>query len=356
MTVTGGGDSTLPGADTSAPLADSRHEGTLAVPLGFHTPDAGITLASVATLEAGGEINRAVSGNGTVTATGQLIIGNAAQSGQFNQGGAPGVGGTLNVGGNAVVILSADTAILGSQTNIGPGGSLTALNGVQLGNPSSVDSTKVLTATGNATINANFVNNGIVNGPTGSGQELTFTQAVKGAGSTTGNIEYAASYSPGNSPDAVSVQNVLLDPTSTLIMELAGTRPAAGTTSWTFPGRPRSTARWNWPLERLYSVGWREFRSVQRPDDRQFWQIELPALGNGLSWNTGNLYTTGTISVTPEPSTLALLAIGALVLFGYGLRRRATRTAKPAFDQQDAPAILSFSSHASPASAARRAA
>ena len=152
----------------------------------------------------------------------------STQAGQFNQGGAPGVGGTLNVGSNAVVLLSADTAILGSQTNIGAGGSLTTLNGAQLGNPTSVDATKVLTATGNATINANFVNNGVVNGPTGSGQELTFTQFVKGAGSTTGNVEYAGSYSLGNSPDAVSVQNVLLDPTSTLIMELAGTTPGSG--------------------------------------------------------------------------------------------------------------------------------
>ncbi len=149
-----------------------------------------------------------------MTATGDLIIGNSKQAGQFNQGGAAGIGGTLNVGGNALVILSADTAILGSQTNLGDGGSLTALNGVQLGNPVSVDATKVLTATGNVQINANFVNNGLVNGPTGSGQELTFTQAVQGAGSTTGNIEYAASYRPGNSPDAVSVQNVLLDPTA----------------------------------------------------------------------------------------------------------------------------------------------
>ena len=102
---------------------------------------------------------------------------------------------------------------------------------MQLGNPSSVDTTKVLTATGNAQINANFVNNGVVNGPTGSGQELTFNQVVTGAGSTTGNVEYAASYKVGNSPDAVSVQNVLLDSTSTLIMELAGTCPAAGMTS-----------------------------------------------------------------------------------------------------------------------------
>ena len=85
----------------------------------------------------------------------------------------------------------------------------------------------------------------MVNGPTGSGQELTFTQAVQGAGSTTGNVEYAASYKVGNSPDAVSVQNVLLEPTSTLIMESPEIHPAAGTTSWKFRDWPRSTARWN---------------------------------------------------------------------------------------------------------------
>ena len=51
---------------------------------------------------------------------------------------------------------------------------------------------------------------------------------------------------------------------------------------------------------------------------------------------------------TPGPSTLALLAAGAIGLIGYGLRRRRAvrRTAKPAaFDQQDAPPILSFPSH-----------
>ena len=61
------------------------------------------------------------------------------------------------------------------------------------------------------------------------------------------------------------------------------------------------------------------------------------------------------LNVVPEPSTLVLLAAGAIGLVGYGLRRRAARTAKPAaFDQQDAPAILSFPSHSSTASAVRR--
>ena len=149
LAVTGGGQVTVAGADSlgcSGPI--TVNQGTLAAPLGISHAGAGITLASAGTLQAGGEINRAISGNGTVTAAGQLIIGNAAQPGQFNQGGAPGVGGTLNVGSNAVAIFSADTATLGSQTNIGAGGSLTTLNGAQLGNSSSLDLTKVLTATG----------------------------------------------------------------------------------------------------------------------------------------------------------------------------------------------------------------
>ena len=54
-------------------------------------------------------------------------------------------------------------------------------------------------------------------------------------------------------------------------------------------------------------------------------------------------------TAVPEPSTFALLAAGALGLVGYAWRRRTTPTAKPAaFDQPDAPPILSFPSHSSP--------
>jgi hypothetical protein len=67
-----------------------------------------------------------------------------------------------------------------------------------------------------------------------------------------------------------------------------------------------------------------------------FAQMNLPALSNGLQWDTSNLDTTGTISVTPEPSTLVLLVAASLGWLGYSLQRRSasTRTAKPAdFDQ-----------------------
>jgi hypothetical protein len=50
-----------------------------------------------------------------------------------------------------------------------------------------------------------------------------------------------------------------------------------------------------------------------------FGTINLPALDPGLSWDTGSLYTNGTITVIPEPNVAALLGgLGTLAL----LRRR----------------------------------
>ena len=330
---------------TAGPIA--VNQGTLILPSGL-AGGGPLSVSSGATLQATGLIGRAVTGAGTVTATADLIIGNSQQSGQFNQGGSPGVGGTLNIGGNAVVILSANAAILGSQTNIGPGGSLTALNGAQLGNPSSVDATKVLTAAGSATINANFVNNGVVNGPIGIGQELTFTQAVQGAGSTTGNVEYAASYRVGNSPDAVSVQNILLDSTSTLIMEFAGDVPGSGYDQLDISGMATFNGTLDVDLLNGFSPSAGDiYHLFNGQTTGSFSQVVLPSLGNGLSWNTSDLDTNGTITVTPEPSTFSLLAAAIVIGFvGFVWRRRATmKTGKlAAFDQgepqEDGPAIL----------------
>jgi hypothetical protein len=70
-----------------------------------------------------------------------------------------------------------------------------------------------------------------------------------------------------------------------------------------------------------------------------FDQVVLPTLPNGLSWDTSNLDANGTISVVPEPSSLVLLAAGAVGLIGWAWRRRkaSRRTA-----QGEAPAILTI--------------
>jgi hypothetical protein len=78
-----------------------------------------------------------------------------------------------------------------------------------------------------------------------------------------------------------------------------------------------------------------------------FNQVTLPALSNGLSWDTSHLDATGTISVTPEPDSLVLLAAGAVGLFGYGLRRRAARRTARIEAQDDSPAVFSVRWHVS---------
>jgi len=49
--------------------------------------------------------------------------------------------------------------------------------------------------------------------------------------------------------------------------------------------------------------------------------VNLPALSGGLSWDTSRLYTTGELTVVPEPSTIALLILGTLSLAGVARRR-----------------------------------
>ena len=50
--------------------------------------------------------------------------------------------------------------------------------------------------------------------------------------------------------------------------------------------------------------------------------LNLPVLPNGEQWNTSSVNTNGTITVTPEPSSFALLAAGTAGLLGYCAWRR----------------------------------
>ena len=49
--------------------------------------------------------------------------------------------------------------------------------------------------------------------------------------------------------------------------------------------------------------------------------VELP--GGSWEWDISQLYTTGEVTVVPEPSTFVFLGIGAVTMLAYAWRRRA---------------------------------
>ena len=289
-------------------------QGTLAMPFGTPRGGGGVSVSANGTFEVAGIVPQAVTGTGTVTATSDLIIGQSSQGRQFDLGGTPSIGGTLNVANNAFVILSADTAVLGTATNISDEGSFTTLNGARLGNPASADASKALFATGNATVNGDFVNNGTVNGPTSDGQWLKFTQDVTGAGNTTGNILYAGGYSPGNSAAVVFVANIAFDSTSVLAMEIGGLIPGEFD-QLNVSGLATLDGTLELSLINDYLLEYgRSYPLISGDTVGEFDQVT--GLPNG--WHLD--YGSRGVMMVPEPSTLALLLV-----LGIGLsccRRR----------------------------------
>jgi hypothetical protein len=163
------------------------------------------------------------------------------------------------------------------------------------------------------------------NGVTQNGQVIVsasslavFLGDVTGSGSFTGQVEFAGVVAPGNSPGAMSFDNARFTETARIIMELAGLTPEN--------------------YDRIDVAGLLEAGGVLEIDlldgfdpsagdvfdlfdfaalAGQF-DLELPALQPGLSWDDSGLSTTGVIAVIPEPTSATLLGLTALAL----IRRR----------------------------------
>jgi len=124
---------------------------------------------------------------------------------------------------------------------------------------------------------------------------VVFPQSRSSTFDASRNIVVASSsgtYSPGLSSASVYLENMGLAPSSRLIMELGGTTPAS------------------------------QYDIINGTTTGNFSNLTLAPLPSGLSWDTSVLYSNGEIGVVPEPSTLALLGVGALSLLAYAWRRR----------------------------------
>lgn len=127
--------------------------------------------------------------------------------------------GEIQGNSNTVLVLSSEQARLRGRTSFSGDGRLASLSGLEL-MPSAT-----LTTTGDATVDGDFTNNGTINASAVDGEWLTFVDDVNGAGAFSGNIRFSDGFSPGNSPAAVQLDNLALDGTSNLAIEIGGAMP-----------------------------------------------------------------------------------------------------------------------------------
>ncbi|MCO6456925.1 MAG: autotransporter-associated beta strand repeat-containing protein [Pirellulaceae bacterium] len=212
----GGGTQILGGTNTYSGTT-SIQNGTLQVngQIGSGGPAGTVSISSGATLSGGGNVNAPISGSAgsSITATGNLLLGDSGTTSGFS------TAGSLSVGSHTVTLRDSNLAVLGSSTSLA-GGTLIAANGVSL-------SAGDLLA-GNGTVSgAVSVNSGTVSPGVGAGAAQLTTGNVS---FTTGslNINVNGDGTAGVDYDQLEVNGTVNLGTATLNLSGAFV-PASGT-------------------------------------------------------------------------------------------------------------------------------
>jgi autotransporter-associated beta strand protein len=255
-----GGALTLQNTGPTAPLVSSQGSHTLAVPLVFVSNVNAAINSGVFTMSGG------ASGGGGLTKSG---AGTLVLSGANTYAGITTVnGGTLSVGG----------------TLASPGGGINVHSGGRF------------EASGN--VPRSLVNQGVVGGPTASGQQLRLTGHMSGAGAYTGNLALAGSVSPGHSAASISLANATFESGATLNMEIGG--PAEGSQFDSLNASGNLTLGGSLVISLINGftpAAGEAFDLFDSPNlSGAFSTIALPAL-EGRVWDLSQLHTSGVLAV-----------------------------------------------------------
>lgn len=260
-----------------------------------------------------------------------FVIGGAGGTGSIR---ATGLGSSLSLGvvdvgtdganspGTGTFQLDTKATGTVSTLKIAGGGTLKVLSGAQL-NAASLDLSSAGTfdmtgGTINLTSNATL---------TAANFTVPATSALEGTGHTTGNVTNNGNVSPGDAPGIITINgNYLQAASAQLTIGLGGTTVGTQYDQLDVLG----AATWNGTLDvvtlnnfvpsfgqsfDLFTVG---------SESGNFSTINLPTPYSSGTWDTSKLYTTGVITVVPEPLAIPALSFIGLSLLASRRRRKGT--------------------------------
>jgi hypothetical protein len=176
-----------------------------------------------------------------------------------------------------------------------------------------------LTKSGTGTM----VINGALN--TGGGSVMMAAGIVGGSGEVVGDLSNTAgTLAPGNSPGAITVNgDYTQGEAGSLLIEIAGTEPLTEHDRLIVTGTAGLAGSLDIALLNGFEPALGDSFSIFEFDsiNGTFGDINLPVLDGGLAWNTSSLYSSGSLSVVPEPATLTLSSFVVLMVASSCSRR-----------------------------------
>jgi autotransporter-associated beta strand protein len=175
-----------------------------------------------------------------------------------------------------------------------------------------------LESEGGSVLANDIVNQGTIAGPDAEGEEqMRLEGDVSGDGSYEGNIEFAGSFSPGNSPSLIEADgNLTFDEMNTLIMEIGGLTRGSEYDAFDVTGTLTLGGHFVLSLldDFVPQIGQSYFLFDAGTLEGAFasFDFTLAPLQSGLFWDTSNLESMGTLAVSavPEPSGFVPLCCG----------------------------------------------
>jgi autotransporter-associated beta strand protein len=221
----------------------------------------------------------------------------------------------------SAVTLGTGQLIVGSSTSTTFSGNISGSGGSLIKQGSG----KLTLSGTNTYTGSTFVNAGIlsVNGTLAGPMTVNNGGTLQGSGSIAGQVAVASggTLAPGNSPGAISLGSLVLNPGSQTLIELSGTTRGSLYDAVLVSGNASLDGTLNVSLLNGFTpTAGNSFDIFDwSTESGSFASLNLPLLASGLNWDTTQLYSSGVLSIlaVPEPSTSWLLVFGLIAVVAY---------------------------------------